>query len=89
MTVDIFNKIFLSALKERKKVNTSWRKEHKAFVTLGVVMGTFILCWLPFFIWYLTTTICGDYCYCPREVVSVLFWIGQYLYLRLILTGAD
>ena len=79
VTVDIYDKIFLSALKERKKVNTSWRKEHKAFVTLGVVMGTFILCWLPFFIWYLTTTICGEYCYCPREVVSVLFWIGQYL----------
>ena len=40
-------------------------------------MGTFLLCWLPFFTWYLTSTICGKACEVPGEVVAVLFWIGK------------
>ncbi len=37
------------------------------------------MCWLPFFTWYLTVTICGDtYCPCPDIVVSILFWIGYF-----------
>ncbi|XP_050462044.1 octopamine receptor beta-3R-like isoform X3 [Cataglyphis hispanica] len=56
----------------------SWRAEHKAARTLGIIMGAFLLCWLPFFIWYLTTSLCGETCYCPNTVVSVLFWIGYF-----------
>ncbi|KAH0558306.1 octopamine receptor beta-3R-like [Cotesia glomerata] len=56
----------------------SWRAEHKAARTLGIIMGAFLLCWLPFFIWYLTTALCGEACDCPDAVVSVLFWIGYF-----------
>ncbi|XP_033332850.1 octopamine receptor beta-1R isoform X1 [Megalopta genalis] len=56
----------------------SWRAEHKAARTLGIIMGAFLLCWLPFFLWYLTTSLCGESCYCPDTVVSVLFWIGYF-----------
>jgi hypothetical protein len=42
-------------------------------------MGAFLVCWLPFFTWYLTVTLCGDtYCPCPDIVVSILFWIGYF-----------
>lgn len=52
------------------------RREHKAEKTLGMIMGCFLLCWLPFFTWYLTTHLCGEACSTPDIVVSVLFWIG-------------
>ena len=56
----------------RKKIDI--KRERKATKVLGVVMGCFILCWLPFFI---EETICGIFHLTINEkIVSVLTWLG-------------
>ncbi|XP_017849616.1 octopamine receptor beta-1R [Drosophila busckii] len=56
---------------------TTMRRERKAARTLGIIMSAFLLCWLPFFVWYITFTLC-DSCKTPRLVVGILFWIGYF-----------
>jgi len=56
------------------------RRKHKhnthAIKTLGVIMGLFTACWLPFFVLALTAPICGDKCSVPPLVWGALIWLG-------------
>ncbi|KAM6469080.1 beta-2 adrenergic receptor [Liasis olivaceus] len=49
-------------------------KEHKALKTLGIIMGTFTLCWLPFFIVHIVRVI--EEALISKDVYIFLNWVG-------------
>lgn len=49
-------------------------KEHKALKTLGIIMGTFTLCWLPFFIVNIVHVIQDNLI--PKDIYIFLNWVG-------------
>ncbi|CAH8437975.1 unnamed protein product [Dicrocoelium dendriticum] len=58
------------------------QSETKAIKTLGVIMGCFCLCWIPFFIIALARplhkVVTGEELYVPVSVRSLFLWLGEY-----------
>lgn len=65
----------LSFLSLKRRSLAAVATEQKASKVLGIVFGTFVLCWTPFFILNMLFAACPS-CPVPDNVVDVCLWLG-------------
>ncbi|XP_008117091.1 D(2) dopamine receptor isoform X1 [Anolis carolinensis] len=63
-----------SSLKTISRRKFSQQKEKKATQMLAIVLGVFIICWLPFFITHILNMHCD--CNIPQAMYNAFTWLG-------------
>ncbi|XP_075998498.1 trace amine-associated receptor 13c-like [Genypterus blacodes] len=81
----LYSKIFLVAKEHKKKIEDVTHRgrgglikqsEHKAAKTLGIVVGTFIFCWMPFFFNSIIDGYTGFST--PVAIFEAFVWLGYF-----------
>ncbi|XP_041477186.1 dopamine receptor 1-like [Lytechinus variegatus] len=57
--------------------NSQAATDHKAAITLGIIMGVFLMCWLPFFIYNIVLPLCTS-CLFSELAFKILTWLGYF-----------
>ncbi|CAG9562632.1 unnamed protein product [Danaus chrysippus] len=58
-----------------EKQRISLTRERRAARTLGIIMGVFVVCWLPFFVLYVVIPFCSSCCY-SNKFINFVTWLG-------------
>lgn len=58
-----------------EKQRISLTRERRAARTLGIIMGVFVVCWLPFFVLYLVIPFCTSCCF-SNKFINFITWLG-------------
>jgi len=62
-------------LEEKQRISLS--KERRAARTMAIIMGAFVVCWLPFFLMYVIFPFCGDCAAATNyRIVNAIVWLG-------------
>uniref|UniRef100_A0A8D3CQM3 Beta-1 adrenergic receptor n=1 Tax=Scophthalmus maximus TaxID=52904 RepID=A0A8D3CQM3_SCOMX len=74
----VYARVFREAKKQLRKIDKPSKilalREQKALKTLGIIMGTFTLCWLPFFIVNVVRVFCAEMV--DKDLFVFLNWLG-------------
>lgn len=62
-------------MKQKQKICLA--RERRAARVLGIVMGVFVVCWLPFFLMYVILPFCES-CYVSNRVINLVTWLGYF-----------
>lgn len=63
-------------LEEKQRISLT--KERRVARTMAIIMGAFVVCWMPFFFMYVIFPFCGDLCSSgtDRRLVNFFVWLG-------------
>lgn len=67
-------KSLAALMNERQKISLT--RERRLSRTLGIIIGVFLLCWLPFFVVYILSAFIDVSGYIAEPLPTLILWLG-------------